>query len=111
MPLDRQSFRGIPFELGAAGQANAILLDGNDVTIGVDDKLATYIIFAHIVEDRALSLTDDLRDFQGPPHTEASTPGNDLGDLSAAVSAALQPTARSEDCADSAALRCSASPR
>ena len=80
----RQSFRGIPFEMGAAGQPNAILLDENEISIAVGERRATYLVFAHIVEDLALTLTPDLKGFQGPQHQEGATPGNDLGDLVAA---------------------------
>ncbi|MCY3781613.1 MAG: CehA/McbA family metallohydrolase [Chloroflexi bacterium] len=75
------AYRGIPFEFGAAGQPNAILLDGGEVSVAAGDRRATYVVFAHIVEDRALTLTPDLKDFQGPQHHEGATPGNDLGDL------------------------------
>ena len=45
------------------------------------DERATYFVFAHIVEDRALELTPDFAGFQGPQHQAGATPGNDLGDL------------------------------
>ena len=76
-----QSFRGIPFELGVANQPNAILLNGNDVKVAAGGQRATYFVFAHIVEDRALELTPDFAGFQGPQHHAGATPGNDLGDL------------------------------
>ena len=76
-----QTFRGIPFELGARGRANAILLDGNAVEIAVDGIRASYIIFAHIVEERRLKLPPDFQGFAGVQHNEDATPGNDLGDL------------------------------
>ena len=77
----QQAFRGIPFALGAPAQTNAILLDGDEVRITAGDRRATYIVFAHIVEDRTLTLTPDLKDCQGPQHHEGATPGNNLGDL------------------------------
>ena len=75
------AYRGIPFAFGAPNEANAILLDNDEVSIAAGDRQATYIVFVHIVEDRALTLTPDLKDFQGPQHHEGATPGNDLGDL------------------------------
>ena len=74
------AFRGIPFAFGAANQANAILLNGNAVGIPAGVQ-ASYVVFAHIVEDRALELPDDLADFRGLQHPAGATPGNDLGDL------------------------------
>ncbi len=76
-----RSFRGIPFVFGAAGQANAVLLDGGEVSIALGELRATYLVFAHIVEDRPLALPSDLADFRGRQHQAGATPGNDLGDL------------------------------
>ena len=76
-----QAFRGIPFALGAANQLNAILLDGNEVSVAVDDRKATYVIFAHLVEDKPQELPRDMREAHGRLHAEAGVPGNDLGDL------------------------------
>ena len=76
-----QVYRGIPFALGnAAGEENVILLDGEDARIAVDGLRATYLIFAHIVEDRPLQLTPDLADYDGVQHRNGDLPGNDLGD-------------------------------
>ena len=75
------AFRGIPFALGQAGQNNAIRLDSNSVDIPLGDAQASYIVFAHIVADRALELPDDLADYRGAQHSANATPGNDLGDL------------------------------
>ena len=77
----QQSFRGIPFALGAPNEANAILLDGDEARVAAGDRRATYIVFAHIVEDRTLTLTPDFKGFQDSEHREGATPGNDLGDL------------------------------
>lgn len=77
----RQSFRGIPFELGAAGQPNAILLDGNEVSIAVDGRRASFIVFAHIMDERAETLPGDLQDAHGRLYEQAGRPGNALGDL------------------------------
>ncbi len=76
-----QAFRGIPFALGARGRANAILLDGNAVSVSGGDRLATFLIFAHIVEEREQPLPAELQAAYArmPPQTGA--PGNDLGDL------------------------------
>ena len=79
----RQAFRGIPFELGAAGRANAILLDGDTVSIAAGGRLASYIIFAHIVEERAQTLPDELADAMGGFYAQVGKPGNALGDLAA----------------------------
>ena len=76
-----ESLRGIPFEFGSPGEASAILLEGNAVSIAAEGRRATYIVFAHIVEDRLLELPIDLKDFQSWQHREGATPGNDLGDL------------------------------
>ncbi len=73
----RQSFRGIPFALGVANQPNAILLDGNEVSVAAGGQRATYFVFAHIVEDEEEALPDDLRD---APDWLAKS-GNTLGDL------------------------------
>ncbi|MCY4466125.1 MAG: CehA/McbA family metallohydrolase [Chloroflexi bacterium] len=75
------AFRGIPFVFGRQATSNAILLDGNRISIPAGDRLASYLVFAHIVEDRALRLPDDLTDFCGTQHAAGATPGNDLGDL------------------------------
>ncbi len=77
----RQSFRGMPFALGEANQLNAILLDGKEVSVATGDRRATYIIFAHIVEERDESLPQDLRDGHGRLYPQAAKPGNALGDL------------------------------
>ena len=76
-----QIYRGIPFALGTAGQNNVILLDDEAVRIPVDELRATYLVFAHIVEDRPLQLTPDLADYEGVQHRNGDLPGNDLGDL------------------------------
>ena len=75
------SLRGIPFSFGGEAAKNAILLDGNQVGIPMGDRLASYLVFAHIVENRALQLPSDLADFRGRQHATGATPGNDLGDL------------------------------
>ena len=76
-----RAYRGIPFALGQPNQANAILLENNDVRIATGDLQATYILIAHIVEDRSLELPADLNDYRGAQHPAGATPGNDLGDL------------------------------
>ena len=81
-----QVYRGIPFALGTAGQNNIILLDGEAISIAVDELRATYLVFAHIVEDRPLQLTQDLADYDGVQHRDGDLPGNDLGDLAAEYS-------------------------
>ena len=76
-----QIYRGIPFALGTAGQNNVILLDAEAARIPVGELRATYLVFAHIVEDRPLQLTPDLADYDGVQHRNGDLPGNDLGDL------------------------------
>ena len=78
------SYRGIPFQFGAEKRPNAILLDGNEVSIATAALRASYLVFAHIVEKRPLRLPADLADYQGEIHRDGATPGNDLGDLVAA---------------------------
>ena len=75
------AFRGIPFVFGRQSANNAILLDDNSVCIPAGERLASYLLFAHIVADRALQLPDDLADFRGRQHATGARPGNDLGDL------------------------------
>ena len=77
----RQTFRGIPFDFGAAGQPNAILLDGGEVRVEVGDRRVTYLIFAHIVEEREVPLPVDMAGAHGRLYAQAAMPGNDLGDL------------------------------
>ncbi|MCY3832293.1 MAG: CehA/McbA family metallohydrolase [Chloroflexi bacterium] len=75
-----QSYRGIPFAFGAAGEANAILLDGDEVRIATDGVHASYLVFAHIVEDKWPALTADLEDYDRGDLWDGATPGNTLGD-------------------------------
>ncbi len=77
----RRAYRGIPFAFGAENQPNAILLADKTVSIATDDILASYLVFAHIVEDRPLTLPADLADYAGRQHRVGATPGNDIGDL------------------------------
>ncbi len=77
----RQTCRGIPFEFGAARQANVILLDSEEVHIAVDDVRATYVVFAHIVEDRSQQRRPDLADVAGASQFSSALTGNELGDL------------------------------
>lgn len=76
-----QVFRGIPFELGSEEQANVILLDKQDITIDVEEIMATYVIFAHIVEDRLSLLSEDLAAFDSNVPVVGKRTGNELGDL------------------------------
>ena len=59
-----QAFQGVPFALGSAGQANVVLLDKDEITLQVNQK-ATYVLFLHIVEQRAPRSLDGLPDFGG----------------------------------------------
>ncbi len=76
-----QSYRGIPFNFGKAGQANAILLDGGEVSIATGDLRASYLVIAHIVEDKTPELPADLDDYEGGRVGDGVTLGNELGDL------------------------------
>ncbi len=75
------AFRGIPFALGEPGKANAILLAGDETRVPVDDRLATYLVFAHIVEDRPQAEIDEMADFPQDLEAEAGSYGNSLGSL------------------------------
>lgn len=45
--------RGMPFVFGAAERPNVILLDAEDVSVELDDVLARYFVFIHVVEEAA----------------------------------------------------------
>src|SRR5688572_8141906 len=66
------TFLGIPFQLGATHQPNAIPLDQEPITIDVENVKATYVIFAHVVADRVSVYQEGLADF--------AVDGNELGD-------------------------------
>lgn len=74
-----QSFRGIPFELGIAGQPNVILLDDNPVTIDVENIKSTYLLFAHAVEDVTEDLPPDLAELADNIPGAYAHKGNKLG--------------------------------
>jgi hypothetical protein len=74
-----QIFRGIPFELGSDNQPNVILLDKDAVTIDIEPTSATYIVFAHTVEDRAEDLPPDLADLASDTTSGYEPKGNRLG--------------------------------
>ena len=76
-----RTYRGIPFQFGQAGRQNVILLDGGEASIATGDLQASYLVIAHIVEDRPLQLPADLANYAGWQHRAGATPGNDLGDL------------------------------
>ena len=67
-----QSLLGIPFDLGQPDQPNVILLEDDQVEIAVDQRLATYILFAHAVADRVSNYQTGLADY--------AVDGNELGD-------------------------------
>jgi hypothetical protein len=69
----QQSFRGIPFALGASGQNNILLLDQEPIEIEVDSFQATYLVFLHVVENRVTNYQDGLADF--------ALDGNELGQV------------------------------
>ena len=68
----RQVFRGMPFLLGPAGTANAILVRDEPVIVAADGLTARYLIFVHYVADR---LSNYLSGF-----ADADRDGNELGD-------------------------------
>ena len=74
-----QIFRGIPFSLGAENRSNAILLADDDVRIPTDQLRATYIVFAHVVEDQPQPLPDDLK--AGLVSDAQQLTGNPLGQV------------------------------
>jgi len=76
-----QCFRGIPFAFGAADQANALLLDGNEVSIATGALHASYLVFAHIVEDRRRQLPAELAQIDAIQPWERAMSANELGDL------------------------------
>ena len=76
-----RSYRGIPFAFGAADEANAILLAGDEVRIATGDLKASYLIFAHIVEEKSPGLPPDLQDYDRGEEWDGATPGNTLGVL------------------------------
>ena len=73
LSFGRQTFHGIPFELGQPGQPNLILLDQAAAQVDVGSRQATYILFLHAVEDRQTNYLDGLADY--------AYDGNELGDL------------------------------
>jgi len=76
-----QCFRGIPFAFGAADRANALLLDGNEVSIATGALHASYLVFAHIVEDRRRQLPAELAQIDAIQPWERAMSANELGDL------------------------------
>jgi hypothetical protein len=66
-----QTIQGIPFDLGQADRANAILLAGEPVTLDLQGIQANYLVFLHVVEDRVTNYQDGFADF--------ATDGNELG--------------------------------
>lgn len=76
-----QSLRGIPFRFGEAGQANAILLDDDEVRIATGGIQASYLVFAHIVEDRRRQLPAELAEIDAIQPWERAMAANELGDL------------------------------
>ena len=78
-----QVYRGIPFDFGGVGQLNGILLDGEAIRVSAGGIKATFIIFAHAVEDKPIQLTPDLADYRGGKHPPGTLTGNELGALAA----------------------------
>ena len=55
-------FRGIPFDLGIEAGNNVVLLHRDSVTIGLDGRRATYLVFAHAVENVPTVVVEGLGD-------------------------------------------------
>ena len=68
----RQSILGMPFELGASGKPNGILLDNDAVRVDMGGVKASYVVFLHGVENRVSHYQEGLADF--------AMDGNELGD-------------------------------
>ena len=60
------------FDLGASGEPNGILLDGDAVRVDVGGVRASYVVFLHGVENRVSNYQEGLADF--------AMDGNELGD-------------------------------
>ena len=67
-----QSILGLPFDLGAPGEPNGILLDGDAVRVDNGGVKASYVVFFYGVENRVSNYQDRLADF--------AMDGNELGD-------------------------------
>ena len=67
-----QSILGMPFDLGAPGEPNSILLDRDAVRVDMGGVKASYVIFLHVVENRVSNYQEGLADF--------AMDGNELGD-------------------------------
>ena len=67
-----QSILGMPFDLGAPGEPNSILLDHDAVRVDMGGVKASYVIFLHVVENRVSNYQEGLADF--------AMDGNELGD-------------------------------
>ena len=64
----RQAFRGVPFDLGAGGGPDVVLVAAaagagaeTTVTVPAGGLQATYLVFLHHLEDRGLQLSDRFR--------------------------------------------------
>ncbi len=67
------AFRGIPFDMGKPGESNAVLLDKNDVWLPMGKIRASYLVFLHLVENRASVYAKNFAD--------GLIGGYDMGDL------------------------------
>ncbi len=68
-----QTIRGMPFAFGEADVADVVLLDGDEVSIELDDAQATYVLLVHVAEDTVTAYLDGLADDR--------VTGWDLGEL------------------------------
>ena len=75
----QQSFGGILFDLGIQDQSNIILLDEDTVTIDAGNISATYILFAHAVENKVEDVPPDLSNIADNKSSGYELNGNQLG--------------------------------
>jgi len=66
-------FRGMPFDLGAEGTNNVVLLNDKQVIIETGGVKATYFLFLHVAEDITTNYKEGLADYQQD--------GNELGSV------------------------------
>lgn len=76
------SFRGIPFALGPATEKNVVYLDSDPVLLPLNKINATYLVFLHVVENRATTYRDDIPGipFDQFSHLEGTESGNHVSD-------------------------------
>lgn len=75
----KQSFHGIPFELGHQNKSNILLLNNDSITIDAGNISASYILFAHAVENKIETVPPDLTSLANDPSSRYDLHGNQLG--------------------------------